>query len=179
MLTLDRALSTLSQGKPGTCAILSTESGQPDFLGFGIRGAVIWLDAWVDGSHFTQAHFPFNLVMRKKKDEKTAWAVLADKDFHFLSASDDTQHSIRCRALIIPRDSVDTKSDPPLCLLARFDQLCSAVTAIQHDTELPKIILADSQTAHSAASSSHALEKGSALDDTSGNRPSAAQRSCW
>lgn len=179
MITLDYAISAVSQCKPGTCTILPQESGQLMFVGFGVRGRVIWLESSVDGTQFTQDNFPFALFLRRGKDDRSAWAVLADEKLNFLFASDDTAHSFVCQALINPQVINGETSKPPLCLIARFDQSCSALTVIHEDSELPKLILANHQAVHSAISAPLTKLKGDTNDDDGRSQVQVAQQFYW
>ena len=178
MLSLDFAISAISRGQSGTCAILQSESGGLEFLGFGIRRPILWLTATIDSRTFSETDFPFYLFMRRGKGDKSAWAVLTNKELKLLAASDDGQHSIFCQALIKPQPPMGEDPEPPLCLLARFDATCAAVTVVQRDWDLSRIILSDSNKKHAVQLSTNQTE-GVRNNDQHGTQSHAEQFPGW
>lgn len=148
-LNADRAAMALAQGKPGTCGILKKADGSFEFLGFGLRRPVQALRLSVKGEVLTEKACPFNLIMRRGKPGREAWAVLTDQEWNTLLVSNNTDTPLYCVALIEPEldqsQQFENSDTPPipLAIRARFDSTYSGLLVIRNDYDFYNLLNAE------------------------------------
>ena len=146
-LSAERAALSLAQGKAGTLGLLLAPSGKTEFLGFGYKSPVQALRLTVNGKTFSETTNPFNLIMRRGKPSRPSWAVLADADWNTLCASDNTNATISCIALIEPPSAKQGLADDgrklPLAIKAHFAPNCGGVVVLYDDYDFCNLIAAE------------------------------------
>ena len=144
----EKAALMLAQGKAGTCGFLLSPEGKTTFMGFGIKAPIRKLRLEVNGELFTEATNPFNLVMRRGKEGRPPWAVLADGEWKTLSISNNTSATLCCLALIDlpPATSRTENSRLPLALKAYFGPDFGGIVVLQDDYDFCNLILAECRT---------------------------------